>query len=129
MRNSAPLTRAGGWPDRGPFTRGMKEGGGGAGAEKNEFVILANTGRGCLWKGSCCLTHTQSTQNTLSSGEAGRETLQDPGPSDGQVGWGEATLEGSPQAPTPCHHPGLDKRLSPLGGGVLKGSTSASRGN
>lgn len=53
MRNLAALTKAGGWPDKGPFTLGMKEGDGAGwgGGDKNESVILSNTDEDCLQSG------------------------------------------------------------------------------
>lgn len=80
-----------------------------------------------------CPTLTQSTQNTLSLGEAGHKARQDPMPSYWQREQGQATFAGPPWAPYPATAQAWRGVLSPQslgpGEGGLKGSTSASRDN
>lgn len=60
----APLMIAGGWPDRGPFRQERKEEMGGVEKKKkNAFVILSNTGEGCLLVGTA-FQHLHPTELT-----------------------------------------------------------------
>lgn len=95
MKTLALLTMAGGWPDKGPFTRVVKEGHG-VGKERRALSFY-QTGTGCPQVGSRCPTLMQSRQRTLSSREAGHELLRDPMPSQWEMGWAEAPFAGPPQ--------------------------------